>query len=213
MKISFHPEKGSLKLDNFYIIDPEQRGQGIGKTGLRNIYNLASQEEKIKEIHLTATLDNGAYVWAKLGFKPLDGDFARFQKVARKKLHDLQDVLPEGSKIDTDIFEMVDRLLDAEKTKDPRAIWALADMGVMLDHSYNNGKLEPIPKKLSFVLMEWAEYRAKLDLNNAEQKTRIEAALGIKEINVKTYENSDTLMKPVEVIKGKFYEPPKQQIL
>lgn len=192
IKVSLDPANGKVKLDTFYIVDPGQRGNGLGKAGLRNIYDLARQEEKIREIELTATLDNGAYVWAKMGFKPLEADFRRFQIAARERLHQLQEELPGHAKIERDIFDMTDRLLDHEKTKDPRAIWALADMGVSVPYSYNEDRrLVERPKKLSFVLMEWMEYRAKLDLGNPEQVARLEEALGPAPARMMRYPDRD----------------------
>jgi GNAT superfamily N-acetyltransferase len=178
MKISFHPEKESIKLDTFYIVDPVQRGQGLGKVGLKNIYDLARSEGALTGIDLTATLDNGAYVWAKMGFKAHPGDFAKLQKTVRRKLHDLQEALPQDSKIDADIFGMVDDLMNSEKTKDPRALWALSDLAVKIPYSYKDGELVPAPKKLSFVLLEWTEYRGRLDLSDPQQVAPLEAALG-----------------------------------
>lgn len=180
MKVSFNPEKESIKLDNFYVVDPNQRGMGVGRKGLRNIYDLATDEHSIKAIELTATLDNGAYVWAKMGFRSHDGDFVKVQKAARERLYDLQESLPEGSKIDADMFAMADHLLDSERMKDPRALWAVADMNVTVPYSYMDGVLQETPKKLGFILLEWMEYRGKLDLSDPEQVARLETALGPK---------------------------------
>lgn len=200
MKVSFNPEKASIKLDNFYVVDPAQRGMGIGRKGLRNIYDLATEESVIKAIELTATLDNGAYVWAKMGFRPHEGDFAKIQKAAREKLYNLQAELPEGSKIDPDMFAMADHLLDHERVKDPRALWAIADMNVTIPYSYADGLLVETPKKLGFILLEWMEYRGKLDLSNAEQVVRLETALGPRPGSGAFERNEKTPVAPIEKI-------------
>ena len=178
MKVSLNPGKGTVKLDNFYIVDENERGTGIGRKGLGNIYNLASDERKIDGIELTATLDHGALVWGKMGFKSHPGDFVKVQREARSRLNRLQNDLPDHAKIDPDVFEMADRLLDPQKTTDPRALWAIADMRQTIPYSYEDGQLVEKPKKLALTLLEWQEYRATLDLANSEQTSRLKSALG-----------------------------------
>lgn len=123
---NFHAGIQKASINNFSIHDPNERGQGLGVKVISNLINCA-KESAIKTINLTAELERGAFVWAKLGWVPNQTSFSKLQKKCQPKLDVLQQLIPSGEGLSHSTFGIFRDLLDSNETKDPKYIWAIVD--------------------------------------------------------------------------------------
>lgn len=123
---NFHAGIQKASINNFSIHDPSERGQGLGVKVISNLINCA-KESVIKTIALTAELERGAFVWAKLGWVPNQTSFSKLQKICQPKLDVLQQLIPFGEGLSNSTFGIFRDLLDSDATKDPKYIWAIVD--------------------------------------------------------------------------------------
>lgn len=136
-------------------LEHDMRGSGIAKNLLANQI-AAYQRLGLNAVETFADIDIGSYAWSKYGFLPADGP--TWQGVARRSQKRLDDLYLKR-RIDKEDFDVLSKVLES---KDPRAIWDVAD------YQGRTHAGEPIAKEL---LID-NSYDARLDLYDPEVMTR-----------------------------------------
>jgi GNAT superfamily N-acetyltransferase len=98
-------------------INPSAQAHGVAKQLMRDQIDVYKQMG-IDKVTLLANIDVGGYAWAKYGYAPSIGDWRAVANAAQQRLAGLQSLPPE-------IKQAVEQLL---ASRDPKAIWALADI-------------------------------------------------------------------------------------
>lgn len=134
-KFSFNQQAGvrASKIKNFSIHDPCERGCGLGAKVIANLLDVTRDHRNLERISLTAELERGAYVWAKMGWLPYQASFAKLQRSCQPKLDVLQQLIPSQNRLAPAIYGIFRDLLDAETSKDPKFIWAMTDSNAAYD--------------------------------------------------------------------------------
>ena len=99
-----------------FSIEPSEQGKGIGTAYLKNSIDLY-KAAGVKTVRIKASLDNGAYTWAKLGFTP-----------DKKSWDTLRDGMSTDPSVTKSLSESErGEVLSLLANPDPKGIWALAD--------------------------------------------------------------------------------------
>lgn len=149
------PARSFMRIDEVRI-EEDMRGHGIGKQFLENTVKLCDDLD-IKEIHLRAGREDGAFFWARHGFV-LEAEWV-FKNLGpiKENLERLKAHLPEKS---------VQAVEAALESKALNAVWTIVDLPDVIDG-----------RPAGAVLLDGVEYRAKLDLKDHEQRARLDVAL------------------------------------
>ena len=118
----YYPAKKLIDHDHFYIESAAQ-GQGLGRIFLANSMEIY-QKMGIKKISVLAASDAGAYVWARFGFTPHQEEWLD----VRSEISDTLDRLKKN--MDPELVKTTQMILTS---KDPKAIWLIADLRTMIN--------------------------------------------------------------------------------
>lgn len=119
----FHIGEGVAHNDGFIIYYPEDRGIGICKHFMYNVFKIY-KGWGIHTVHCTAGLTDGGYTWARYGFKISADEWKRLQPDLHNKLW--------GQYMDYDMQDSIARLISLE---DPMGLWFVSDLTTPLGTS------------------------------------------------------------------------------
>lgn len=134
-KFSFNFAAGnkSSAIKNFSIHDARERGQGLGAMVVANLLDTTKAATDLERIMLTAELERGAFVWAKMGWVPTPTSFTKLQRKCLPKLDVLQQIIPPENRLSPTVYGIFRDLLDATSTHDPKYIWSIVDSAASYD--------------------------------------------------------------------------------
>lgn len=142
-----------------FAVDSFVRGQGLGKTFLRNSMSLYA-DMSVRKVTLNANIEVGSYAWARYGFKPTRAAWEKFRSDATV-FHLQPDVQPQ-----------VRSLLSSD---DPRAMWAIADIRTPHVSRYaREGQTTTVGQ----AMLMHNEWRGELRLDDEEAMRRFWAYVG-----------------------------------
>ena|GEM_PF-6319028 len=142
-KVNFDLATKTGAIKNFSIYHAANKGLSIGTAAIRNLLRAGHENgdnPAIDKIKLTAELERGAWVWARMGWLPDETSFRRFQKKVQPKLEALEQVLPSVERLGFEAYAMMHTLLDHNVSKKPALIWPLVDSNL----SYNINAIEEL---------------------------------------------------------------------
>lgn len=143
---------------------PDLRGKGLGKIFLNNCVELC-EKLNIPKIRLTAGRENGALFWARHGFNIEQMSQRHNFWKTKNNYEDIRDQLsPETCQLIESAFQQAEE--DASQSRSSPANRILADIDEDVDGT-------PVRE----LLYRGVEYRAVLDLRDAEQKAAFENAM------------------------------------
>ena len=129
------------------------QGTGVGKETLRSAFD-TYQKLGMKKVELYANIDVGGYAWAKYGFTPTQFAWEDLRKTLKVRVSELG--LP------VEVSGPISKLLSS---KDPRTIWAVADIGI------DSGDGVPVGKRL----LLGKEWKGEFDLGDESALERFNA--------------------------------------
>ena len=114
---------GTAGNHGFVVWEPEDRGPGLGicRCITRNVFGLY-QEWGIRTVECDASLEDGAYTWARYGFKIVDGDWPDLQSQLLERLYSLH--LPWQDRA------AYNKLIGLS---DPSALWLVSDLATPVE--------------------------------------------------------------------------------
>jgi GNAT superfamily N-acetyltransferase len=136
-----------------FSVTPERRGRGLATLLTRNSVD-AYREVGITKVTLSAGMDAGGYVWARLGFLPSKDEWRQVRGAVRAKLESIPSVPAEAAEA------VRYALADDEAT----AIWEIADLDVEADG-----------KRLGRLLLSGTAWEGMLDFCNPDAMDRLSA--------------------------------------
>lgn len=146
---------------NLLSFKEDFQGKGLAKTILRNNFDLY-KELNIDKVDLTAAMTVGGYAWAKYGWTLRDEVLksGELDKQVEKRLDKLETSAKNKS--------LVRKIL---KSKDPKKIWALADLKQPVT---KDGKKTTLAK----ALLLGSHWRGTFDMHDPASMQRLERYIG-----------------------------------
>ena len=140
----------------FIIWRPEDRGIGIAKAVLRNTFALY-RDWGIKIVRCGAGVKDGAYTWARYGFKVSKIEWADLQLEVTSRLYSLD--------IPWHLKQEVQRLINLD---DPMGLWFISDLAILVqvDDAYSCG----VPRTCSLgrALLEGLHWKGQFEFDDAD---------------------------------------------
>lgn len=154
------PETGKV-YHAYFSLPSESQSSGIAKTILRNQVELY-QKIGLNHVNLTANIDVGGYAWAKYGFAP--SSQGSWNIIQSRVNGFVNDEFRNGrmSKL------IADDLKRIASSKDPKAIWNIADYPVKSPYLLNNDK----PASWGQVMLMNSNWSGTLNLKDADSLRR-----------------------------------------
>lgn len=137
-KYTFHPEKKVLFIEQINVF---RHGQRMAGQVLQRLAEFGRETGLFDNMQLAASgySGGGAFAWARYGFTPDQREWDSIRMQPHRLLKVMNDIRaqlkhPEEAK---DALDLVARLMD---NKDPRSLWAIADIGQRVEFKDGSAK-------------------------------------------------------------------------
>jgi len=100
------------------------RGQGLGRTFIRNWVHIYLEHWQIENVLVLAGLSHGGYVWLRYGFVPDQNSWEALRSTVRRRL------IEKMAEIDNVVFDIASDTLEKD---DPQSAWIIADLAEPID--------------------------------------------------------------------------------
>lgn len=150
----------------FVIWHPEDRGVGIARAVLRNTFALF-KSWGIRRVFCSAGLDDGAYTWARYGFKVPLAEWTDLQPQLVARLYNLR--------LSWQDQEGIRRLIEID---DPMGLWFVSDLAGSVEVGETDGFGGPRTYSIGRALLEGLNWKGYFEFEDAACVERFERRVG-----------------------------------